>query len=57
MRSPSKRTASASSGPISSWIHRSDGASLVWLGRAADGSPSRFVLDFQVPELATAEPG
>ncbi|NKE57087.1 DUF4241 domain-containing protein [Lentzea sp. PSKA42] len=35
----------------------SDGAFPVWLGRAEDGSLSRFVLDFRVPELATAEPG
>ncbi|GAB2860096.1 DUF4241 domain-containing protein [Lentzea nigeriaca] len=35
----------------------SDGACLVWLGRSEDGSLSRFVVDFQVPGLATAEPG
>lgn len=35
----------------------SDGACPVWLGHAEDGSLSRFVLDFLVPELATAEPG
>jgi hypothetical protein len=34
----------------------SDGACLVWLGRAADGSLSRFVVDLQVPPLATSEP-
>ena len=34
----------------------SDGACPVWLGRAEDGSLSRFVLDFLVPDLATAEP-
>ncbi|KJK42895.1 hypothetical protein UK23_35240 [Lentzea aerocolonigenes] len=34
----------------------SDGAFPVWLGRAEDGSVSRFVADFQVPALATAEP-
>ncbi|GGU42940.1 DUF4241 domain-containing protein [Lentzea flava] len=34
----------------------SDGACLVWLGRAADGSVSRFVVDLQVPPLATSEP-
>ncbi|ANZ41569.1 hypothetical protein BBK82_42080 [Lentzea guizhouensis] len=34
----------------------SDGSFPVWVGRAADGSPSRFVVDFLVPDLCTAEP-
>lgn len=35
----------------------SDGAFPVWLGRSEDGGLSCFVLDFLVPELATAQPG
>ncbi|NUT51859.1 MAG: DUF4241 domain-containing protein, partial [Saccharothrix sp.] len=34
----------------------SDGANPVWLGRAEDGSLVCYVLDFLVPDLATARP-
>lgn len=34
----------------------SDGASPVWLGRTTDGALSCYVVDFLVPDLATAQP-
>jgi hypothetical protein len=35
----------------------SDGANPVWLGRTAGGTLGGYVLDFLVPDLATAQPG
>ncbi|WP_231950637.1 DUF4241 domain-containing protein [Allokutzneria albata] len=35
----------------------SDGAFPVWLGRTDNGALSCFVLNFHVPDLATARPG